>query len=97
VVLFINSAGGGHNLKPRLQVAFNSVNWVSFRQIVKVFNFFVWDWDLNSGHCAHKAGSLQLEPDLQSIFALVILEMRYFELFAPAGHRPRFYQFQPPK
>jgi hypothetical protein len=30
-------------------------------------NFFLWDWDLNSGLCAHKAGALPFETYLQSI------------------------------
>jgi hypothetical protein len=29
--------------------------------------FFWWDWGLNSGLCAGKAGALLLEPHLQSI------------------------------
>jgi hypothetical protein len=36
---------------------------------------------LNSGLCTHKAGTLPLEPHLQSIFALVIFEESQ-ELFA---------------
>jgi hypothetical protein len=31
------------------------------------FFFFWWDWGFNSGLCAYKAGSLSLEPQLQSI------------------------------
>jgi hypothetical protein len=36
------------------------------------FFFFLWEWGLNLGLCAYKAGSLLLEPHLQPIFALVI-------------------------
>jgi hypothetical protein len=39
------------------------------------FFFFLWDWSLNSGLSACKAGTLLLEPHLQSIFAVIILEM----------------------
>jgi hypothetical protein len=49
------------------------------------FFFFGWDWGLNSGLCSHKAGILLLEPHLQSIFALVVLEIGSQELVAWAG------------
>jgi hypothetical protein len=42
----------------------------------------VCDWGLNSELHTCKAGTLLLEPQLQSIFALVILEMGSHELFA---------------
>jgi hypothetical protein len=43
---------------------------------------------LNSVLCSCKASALTLEPHLQSIFALVILEMASCELFAQACFRP---------
>jgi hypothetical protein len=64
------------------------VDWSEFKFITTNFNrhFFLRDWGFNSGLCACKAGLyLPLEPYLQSIFALVILEMGYFELFAWVG------------
>jgi hypothetical protein len=50
-----------------------------FNNISILFFFFWWDWGLNSGPHGNKAGTgkestLLLEPDLQSIFALLILE-----------------------
>jgi hypothetical protein len=43
------------------------------------------------------AGALQLEPCLQVHFALVILEMGSWELFAQDGLKPQSFQSQPPK
>jgi hypothetical protein len=45
---------------------------------------------LNSGLHASRAGILPPEPHLQSIFALVILDMRSEELFTGAGLKPQF-------
>jgi hypothetical protein len=48
--------------------------------------FFVYmggTWSLNSELHASKADTLLLEPNLQSIFALVILEMGSCKLFSP--------------
>jgi hypothetical protein len=45
--------------------------------------FFWWDWDLNLGLHACKAGALPLVH-----FALVILEMRSQELFALSNLKP---------
>jgi hypothetical protein len=61
-----------------------------------------WDWGLNSGldACkagAHKADTLPLEPHFPDHFSLVILEMGCQELFAEAGLKPQSSQFQPPK
>jgi hypothetical protein len=43
---------------------------------------------LNSGFHTYKAGSLMLEPHLQFIFALLILEMGSLELFVWTGLEP---------
>jgi hypothetical protein len=43
---------------------------------------------LNSGFHACKAGTLPFEPHLQSIFALVILEMGFLKLFTGVGLEP---------
>jgi hypothetical protein len=45
--------------------------------------FFWWDWRLNLGLCASKAGALPLEPHLQSIFALVIFGDGLFVSYLP--------------
>jgi hypothetical protein len=37
------------------------------RGVRDFFFFFLWDWGLNSGLCVCKAGTLLLEPHLQSI------------------------------
>jgi hypothetical protein len=42
-----------------------------------------WDWDLKSGFHVCKAGTLPLKSHLQSIFALVILEMRSHMDYCP--------------
>jgi hypothetical protein len=52
---------------------------------IRPFFFFWWNWRLNSSLRICKAGALPLEPHLQYIFALVILDMGFCELFAWAG------------
>jgi hypothetical protein len=46
-------------------------SFLSFHTQISVylsfFFFFWWDWSLNSGICAWKAGALPLEPHFQSI------------------------------
>jgi hypothetical protein len=49
---------------------------------------FLWDW-----YC--KADALLLEPHLQSIFSLVIVEMGSCKIFAHVGLKPQFSQTQP--
>jgi hypothetical protein len=49
----------------------------------------VWDWGLNSGLWAYKAGALPLESHLQSILIC--------ELFSWAGLKPWSSLSQPPK
>jgi hypothetical protein len=51
---------------------------------------------LNSGFCACKAGTLPPEPHLQSIFALVILEMGSLQLSAQTGLETWSSWSQPP-
>jgi cadmium resistance protein CadD (predicted permease) len=68
------------------------------RVAVTIF-FFFWmglGFEFRASHLlqACKIGTQTLEPHLQSIFALVILEMGSHELFAPCGLEP---QSQPPK
>jgi hypothetical protein len=46
--------------------------------------FFLWDCGLNLGLQACKAGAQPPEPHLQPIFAMVILEMGSWQLFALA-------------
>jgi hypothetical protein len=45
--------------------------------IFKTFFCFWWHWGL--------AGTLSLEPHLQFIFVLVVLEMGFHEIFSQAG------------
>jgi hypothetical protein len=53
------------------------------RQPSWIFPPLWWDQDLNSGLCACKAGAILLEPHVQSIFSLVILEVEGLANYLP--------------
>jgi hypothetical protein len=59
--------------------------------------FFWWDWSLNSGLSAYKAGVLSLKPYLQSILLWLFWTWSLHELFTQASLEPRSSWAQSPK
>jgi hypothetical protein len=73
-----------------IHVCFSRIH-CTFTLVQNSKEIFFWegggDWGLNSGLCTCKVGTLSLEPHLQTIFALVILEMEVSRSFCPSWPR----------
>jgi hypothetical protein len=53
------------------------------------FDFFFWDWGLNSElHTEYEAGTLPLEPHLQSRLLWLFWRWNLMNYFAQAGLKP---------
>jgi hypothetical protein len=58
---------------------------LAFKCFYCLLIYLLWDWGLNSGLYTFKAGVLPFELQPPIHFALAILEMESYELFARAG------------